>query len=100
MQEMIKITKSANGEHCTIRLPGICNHNPDTVVFCHINGIRHGHGVGVKTHFGAYGCSSCHDAIDGRVKTQYQAVELKNALYEAVLETLSKLIDKGLVKYG
>ena len=97
---MSKITQSAEGEHCTIRLPMICNHNPDTVVFCHINSIRHGHGVGIKTHFGAYGCSSCHDAIDGRVKTQYQSVELKNALYEAVLETLSKLIDKGLVKYG
>ncbi len=95
---MSKITASAKGEDCTVRLGGICNHNPETVVFCHISGVRHGHGVGIKTIFGAYGCSSCHDALDGRVKTQYNAIELKNAFYEAVLETLNKLNEKGLVK--
>lgn len=56
---MSKITKSARGENCTVRLSGICNHNSDTVVFAHINGVRFGHGMGLKANdiHGAYACS-------------------------------------------
>lgn len=59
-----KIRKSARGEACTIRIPGVCNHNPETTVFAH----RPGGGMGLKGHdlFGAYACSACHDAMDGR----------------------------------
>ena len=93
-----KITQSAKGENCTIRL-NVCNHNPETTVYCHISGVRFGHGVGIKPRFGAYGCSSCHDAIDGRVKTSYSPTELKTAHYEGVLETILRLIDKNLITF-
>ena len=95
---MSKITDSARHENCTIRLGQVCNHNPETTVFCHISGVRFGHGMGIKTKFGAYGCSSCHDAIDGRVKSGYSDVELKNAHYQGVLETLAIMNERGLIK--
>ena len=95
---MSKITQSARNEQCTVRLPMVCNHNPETTVFAHINGVRFGHGVGIKTNFGAYCCSACHDVLDGRVRVKHLLKEeIKLAHYEGVIETLSKLAQKGLV---
>lgn len=61
-QKQDKYTKSAQGQDCQIRSPA-CNHNPETVVFCHLNGA----GIGEKMQniHGAYGCSKCHDFVDG-----------------------------------
>lgn len=96
---MSKVTESARGEDCTIRLGGVCNRNPETVVLAHLNGVRFGHGVGIKVsdQFGAYACSCCHDAVDGRVKTNYSKTELKLAHLEGVIETQIKLKEKGLM---
>lgn len=89
-----RITNSARGMDCAVRIPGICNFNNETTVFAHINGVRFGHGVGIKTKFGAYACSSCHDAIDGRLKTSISNQELKLLHYEGVFETMTILIQK------
>jgi hypothetical protein len=94
-----KKTDSARGEDCTIRLPGVCNFKPETTVACHVSGVRFGHGTGIKTKFFAYGCSSCHDVVDGRRKRpdgmSKEAVQV--AHLEGVLETMMKLQNKGLV---
>jgi len=94
-----KITQSAHGEDCTIRLPNICNRNSETVVYAHINGVRFGHGMAQKVSdiHGAYACSSCHDAVDRRLKTDLSITELKLAHYEGMIETQQKLIAKGLL---
>jgi hypothetical protein len=97
---MSKITQSARNQPCTVRLPFVCNHDDSTTVFAHISGVRHGHGTGIKTNFGAYACSSCHDVLDGRVKSIHSKEYLKLAHLESVIETLSILHDKGLVKIG
>lgn len=93
---MSKITDSAKGEQCTIRIPGYCNHNPETVVFCHIDKVRFGKGVGYKAKegrldIGAYGCSGCHAAIHDKVDGAYESH------LEAIIETFMILVKKGLV---
>ena len=96
---MSKITESARGEDCTVRLIG-CNRNNETTVFAHLSGIRFGHGVGKKVSdlHGAYCCGNCHNLLDGRIKNNYYTKdELKLAHLEAVIETQIKLIDKGLI---
>lgn len=97
---MSKITKSARGQSCTVRIPSICNGNNETVVLAHINGVRFGHGIGQKVNdaFGAYACSSCHDAVDGRTPTQYRRAELKLMHLEGVIETQAILMQEGLIK--
>jgi hypothetical protein len=97
---MSSIRKSARGESCAVRIPAICNENTETTILAHISGIRFGHGVGKKVSdiHGAYCCSSCHDALDGRVKTPYSREGLKLMHYEGMIETQLKLIDKGLLK--
>lgn len=88
-----KITKSARDEECSFRFPGICNRNPETTVFCHINTNYKGTGMKSPDLFGAYGCSSCHDALDNR---RNDPVEPQWVL-DAMVETQFKLMEKGLV---
>ncbi|OOF39876.1 hypothetical protein BKK49_07050 [Rodentibacter rarus] len=94
----INLRKEAKGRECQVRLVGICNHNPETVVLAHVRaaGIT---GVGQKAPdlLGAWCCSSCHDAIDGRVKTDYVKDELELAHLEGVVRTLAYLIREGKV---
>ncbi len=95
---MSKITESARNEECQIRLPNICNFNPETTVFCHIGG----GGMARKASdiHGAYGCSSCHDAVDGRFKLgeALPCHEVKLYFYDAVIRTQLILLEKGLIK--
>lgn len=97
-----KITMSAKNESCTLRIPSVCNHNPETVVFAHLGGNK---GTGTKNHdiFGIYACSRCHDWMDGRLKhdgsfmgnrSHYATDEKLRALQETQL----KLIEKGLIE--
>lgn len=84
---------SARGESCTLRLPG-CNFNPETVVLAHapIKGMR-GMGMKVPDVFSMYSCSNCHDAIDGRKKSDHDASDILRALAETQL----RMIEKGLI---
>ncbi|OBX05744.1 phage protein [Gallibacterium genomosp. 3] len=92
---MANLRKEAKGRECQVRLPGICNHNPETVVLAHFRmaGIN---GVGMKPDdmFGAWACSSCHDEIDRRTrKMDYEFVRLAHA--EGVIRTQAILKSEG-----
>ena len=90
-----KITQSARGESCTLRIPTVCNHNSETVVFAHIAGNK---GTGTKNHdlFGVYACSNCHDWIDGRCN--YAVNDYLEEILRALQETQLKLIEKGIIE--
>jgi putative nuclease YbcO-like protein len=96
-----KITESARGEACTIRLVGICNFDPATTVWCHANGSAAGKGIGMKSHdlLGAYGCSACHDAYDRRSLTsaRYSREQVELAFWQGHARSLLLLIEKGIV---
>lgn len=94
--ESKKIRDSARGRECQIRVPGICRHNPETTVLCHVNG----GGMGTKHSdlLATHGCNDCHDAVDGRIKTQYSKQELDLMLLQGVMRTQQILLDEGLVK--
>jgi len=95
---MSKLRKFARGKSCTLMLSG-CNGNPETVVLCHIS--RKGFGkMGGKSDdwSGVHACSSCHDVIDGRVKHSYTSEELDAEKLRALLTTLQRVFDEGLIK--
>lgn len=62
-----KIRQSARGEECTLQIAGVCNHDPATTVLCHI-GFNDGTAKRRRPNErnAVYGCSACHDVIDGR----------------------------------
>lgn len=86
-----KIMNSAKGEDCALRLPGVCNFNPETTVAAHIGRIR---GMGHKCSdiCIVYACSDCHREIDSHGRAEY--ADDVNRAWE---ETLNKLTDKKLV---
>ena len=95
MSKPDKYTKSAQGQMCQIRLPGSCSHNPETTVFAHLNGA----GMGMKglSIHGSYACSCCHDAIDGRTKTEWTADQLKRWHLEGMRRTQEIMVRDGVL---
>ena len=96
----VKLRQEANGRQCTVRLPGICNRNPETTVLAHMNEkSMFGVGMGQKVDdlFACFACSDCHDAIDHRVKTEYTREELYTERYTAVLRTQNILLKEGKI---
>lgn len=57
-----KMRDGARGQTCTMQIPGICNHDPETTVFAHSDHLVHGKALRVKAHdiFGADMCYACH----------------------------------------
>lgn len=51
-----------------VRIPGVCNHNPETTVLAHYRLAGYcGTGLKPDDDLGAWACSACHDVIDKRV---------------------------------
>lgn len=89
-----KVTKSARGEPCSLRIPGVCLRHEETVVLCHV-----GKGTAKRNDdwFAVYGCMACHQWIDGAgVKTEDWPYRDTYVL-DALRETQGKLIEKGLI---
>jgi hypothetical protein len=98
---MTPIRRAARGQDCTIEIPGVCNCNPDTVVLCHDNRLSAGKGMGLKAPDteAAFGCSACHDVLDGRApRPAWLTMDLLLAGFErAKLRTHEILKQKGLM---
>jgi hypothetical protein len=94
---MSKIRKSARDENCSIRIPGVCNGNPQTTVLAHVNTVRKGIGIKSNDIHAFYSCSCCHDVVDGRRKSEFSRAALIEYQLDAMVETQLKLIDKGLL---
>ena len=96
-----KVLNSARGQQCSMRLPGICNGNPETTVWAHLNGAAFGKGMGQKAHdiLGFHACSECHRYYD--VGHGTRALFSEDAMLEAVLsavcETYVRLVRAGIV---
>lgn len=58
--------QNARGRQCTMLLD-CCNHDPQTVVLCHLR-MFGAAGMGEKPDdwFAVFACSACHDALDRR----------------------------------
>ncbi|WP_029589801.1 DUF1364 domain-containing protein [Franconibacter helveticus] len=96
---MADLRKAARGRECQIRIPGVCNGNPETSVLAHLR-LPGTCGTGLKPPdiLGAIGCNCCHDVVDGRLKTPYTHDELKLMHAEGVMRTVIIWIHEGLVK--
>ena len=92
-----KLTKSARGEECTLRLHPFCNQNPETTVLAHVG---RGAGMGRKNHSisGVYACSACHDVIDGRIRAAISKEELLAQQIDALGRTHLRMIENGVIK--
>ncbi|MBH2719213.1 MULTISPECIES: DUF1364 domain-containing protein [Serratia] len=62
---MSKLTKEACGRDCQVRIPGVCNFNPETTVTAHYR-LAGTCGTAIKPDDtqAAWACSACHDEVD------------------------------------
>lgn len=99
--KMTPIRKAARGQDCTLRIPGVCNGDPETVVLCHSNRLEDGKGMGIKAPdlSGCFGCYACHRVLDGAAPRpdwlSYEFLQL--AFDAAVVRTHEILKKKGLI---
>lgn len=93
---MKNLRRLAKGKECQVRIPNICNHNRETTVLAHIR-MKGLTGVGMKANdlLGAWCCSSCHDAIDLRVKSRYTKEQLELMHAQGVFRTITEIIKMG-----
>lgn len=95
---MTKIRESAKGKDCTLQIFPYCNMNPETVVHCHINCEDKGIGIKSPDFWGARGCSTCHDIIDGRMKTELNHLDILQCIFRGIYRTQKQLFEEGLLK--
>ena len=90
---MSKLRKLAKGRDCKIRLPGICNFNPETTVLAHyrLAGIS---GIGMKSPdlLGAWACSACHAYVD-----THKDDSTVRAFLEGVMRTQAQLMREDVL---
>ena len=98
---MSKITTFAKGRDCTVRIPGICNDNPETSVMSHVpNGLRFGKGLGKKPSdlLVAIICYECHRHVDGQTLSEYSKEYLEVSWWRGHGETLLLLEQEGIIQ--
>lgn len=87
----MNLRNAARGRPCQVRLPGICNHNPETTVLAHYRmaGLS---GMGMKAPdlCGAWACSACHTHVD-----THRDDATARAFLEGVLRTIAALVKEG-----
>jgi len=87
-----KILASARDQNCTFRIPGVCNYDRSTTVFCHGPDRNRGKAQKTDDFWGAYGCSACHSAMDMRSVPEWHEIWL-----QAIHLTQKQLIASGLI---
>ena len=96
---MTNLRKLAKGRDCMLRLPGICNSNPETTVLAHIRRGFHGMGIKPVDFCAVWACSDCHDVYDGRVQVEgWSRQELDANALRALCQQLAKYVEMGVLK--
>ena len=95
---MADLRKAARSRECQVRIPGVCNGNPETSVLAHIRltGLC---GTGTKPPdlIATIACSACHDEIDRRtyfVDAEYA----KECALEGMARTQVIWLKEGVIK--
>jgi hypothetical protein len=96
---MSKITSSANGEDCQVRLTGVCTYDSAKTIWSHARWGAAGRGKAIKANdlAGAYCCTACDAAYDGQLKTTLTRAEIDADWCMGHFRSLVKLAEKGLI---
>lgn len=88
-----KLRESARGQDCTLRIPGVCNFNPETTVLAHLPCGQKGVGMKSPDVMAVFACSCCHTFIDSH---RFGELTARHVL-QALAETMMVWVQKGLI---
>ncbi len=95
----MNLRKLAKGQPCLVRVPQVCNGNPDTTVLAHIrmSGLS---GIGIKAPdiLATFACSACHAVCDGQQASEYTPEQRRCFLLEGMARTQYWLVKHGYLK--
>lgn len=91
----------SKGQECTLRIPGVCNRDPSTVVPAHIRDRHKGGATKASDISIANACSSCHAVFDGQAMyVGGEPISQSDWHYYALRglqETLEQRVEAGLL---
>jgi len=91
----MNLRRLAQGRQCQIRLPGVCNGNPETTVLAHfrMGGVS---GLGMKSPdvIAAWACSACHSVVDS-----YKDDATQLSFARGVFRTQAALAKEGVLQW-
>lgn len=90
----------ARGRDCTLQIPGVCSHDPEKTVGCHLRLFGFG-GMGVKPHdiLIIDACDCCHSVLDSRDKWANAPLGFDDIL-RALMTTLTARCNAELIRIG
>ena len=91
-----KLRNAAKGQPCTLALPTICNHNPETTVLAHLHDETFGRGIKADDTSAIHLCSDCHRALDLH-QTGLNDATLFKLLLRAIQRTIRNLVMRGIM---
>lgn len=96
---MSKITASARGEDCQVRITGVCTYDPATTIWSHCRHGAAGKGKAIKAVdlAGAYACTACDAAYDQMIGTTQTREQIDADWNMGHFRSLKRLAEKGLI---
>ena len=97
---MSKITASANGEDCQVRIIGVCTYDSAKTIWSHCRHGAAGKGKGIKALdiAGAYACTACDAAYDQLMGVPHMTrSEVDLDWFLGHMRSLVRLSEKGLI---
>jgi len=100
---MSKMTESARGRVCEMRLDG-CVSGTETTVFAHLNsdsgmGLKNRVGKGSQAwEVGCPMCHHCHSTVDGQISHNYDKEWLELLHLRATIRYQKTLFKEGVIK--
>ena len=91
------LRESAQGQTCTLRLPGICAGGTETTVLAHLPFGGRGMGRKASDLHAVHACASCHDMLDQRQRPAIDRDELLECCVRGLAETHDRLRYMGLL---
>lgn len=89
----MNLRQLARGKACCLRIPGVCNRNPETVVLAHINTIWKGVALKSPDICAVRACSSCHDYVGDMATPEMRLLAL-----DGLLRTLKAYTEEGVIQ--
>lgn len=95
----MKVDRLCHGRDCYLQIPGVCTNNPETVVPCHSNQLKHGKGKGIKAddEKTVPGCYACHYELDqGKNLSKQERRDYWDAAYDRWRMDRERLMAKNV----
>ncbi|WP_434359862.1 DUF1364 domain-containing protein [Parasalinivibrio latis] len=88
--------EAAKGQPCSLQIPGVCNHDPETTVLAHLPSPMHGMAYKSDDWFAVDCCSACHDVIDGRVPFDWMPGERERFYLQGLYLTWNRRLGESI----